>query len=287
MRIIATVVARDEADVIGPMIEHHLANGVTDILFTDNSSRDLTAQIAAGYPEVREIVVSDDMTHNQESHTTRMARLACKFRPDWIVHLDADEFWVGLGDIEPDIREDAAWATTAYVHPPVLGDGFRLDRQRYYIDFRGFAKEYKVIHRPNPKITVCHGNHKVEGVAIGITKAVSRHHYPIRSYSQFERKVVQGATALKARSFVCERWRKWLEDYDGNRLGWIYDNLVSMWRQMAFEDKRIDWAILSEIMMSYYGVQADLVVQTRQDMASAGILPEIRRWTPGAGNILL
>jgi glycosyltransferase involved in cell wall biosynthesis len=271
-RIVGTILARDEADIIGPMIEHHLSQGITDILFTDNSSKDRTLEIVSRYPEVREIAVSADMTHNQELHTTRMARLACKFEPDWIVHLDADELWCGR----------AAWATTAYVHPPVPGDLFRFDRQRHYIDFRGFAREFKVIHRPDPEIVICHGNHFVHGAPCGYTSKVYRHHYPIRSYGQFERKVIQGATALKLRGFVCERWYKWLDLHEAGLLRAHYDMLATSWREMV-DKAEADQDVLHELLVRCYGVQPEVAQETFESIATTGLKPLIKRWVPGTG----
>lgn len=279
LNLVGTIVARDEEDIIGPMIEHHVEQGIKDILFTDNSSKDRTRKIAEKYPEVREIVVSEDMTHNQESHTTRMARTACKFEPDWIIHMDADELWGGFHELEDNIKETAVWTTKAHVHPPVQGEEFNFRRQRHYIDFKGFAREYKVMHRPNPNIVVCHGNHHVQGVACGYTKAVLRHHYPIRSYKQFERKVVQGATALKARGFVCERWYKWKEMQDAGELKTHYDMLVRSWGEML-STQVIDVSSLGELLIRCYGVQPDTAEQTFTEMKEAGIYPSIRSWLP-------
>lgn len=280
VRLLATIVARDEEDIIGPMIEHHIEEGVTDILFTDNSSKDRTVEIASRYPEVREITVSDDMTHNQESHTTRMARLACKFMPDWIVHLDADEFWCGLGDVmTTPIHHEALWATKAHVHPPVPGNKFSLSQQRHYIDFRGFAREFKVIHRPNPKIVIRHGNHSVEGVECAVINSIFRHHYPIRSYDQFERKVVQGATALKARSFVCERWYKWFDQWQQGTLRSFYDLLTNGWDAMVKQDQ-IEEATMKRLLVDCYGVQHELAEETFDDLNRTGLKPQIRKWQP-------
>lgn len=282
LRIVGTIVARDEEDIIGPMIEHHLASGVTDLLATDNSSRDRTRAIMAKYPEVREITDSDDMSHNQEVHTTRMARTACKFGPDWIVHLDADEFWCNLPEIDGENHaEPVVWATTAYIHPPVPGlpEGVvRLDRMRNFIDFHGRAKEYKILHRPDPNIVVGHGNHRIIGAEGGYTMKVNRHHYPIRSYSQFERKVVQGARALQSRGFNCQRWNRWLDQYDAGILPDIYEMMAKSWHNMTKEG--INELLLKKILSTCYNVEGSVCDQIFLDLQTAGLKTLVGRWVP-------
>ena len=52
MKIIATILAKDEEDIIANQIEHHLEQGVFKILLTDNNSTDRTREIASKYKEV-------------------------------------------------------------------------------------------------------------------------------------------------------------------------------------------------------------------------------------------
>src|SRR4051812_8210794 len=114
--IVATILVKNEEDIIGANIEHHINQGVSKFIITDNGSTDATATIASRYPEVVEIISESDDCHNQSLWVTRMARLACKLKPDWIIHLDADELWMGLGNLRCDC--EVFGSTKMYLHPP-------------------------------------------------------------------------------------------------------------------------------------------------------------------------
>lgn len=211
INVVATILAKNEEDIIAQMIEHTVEQGVSHIIFTDNASTDRTRQIAENYPEVTELIDEPGDDHNQTEWVTRMARLACKFKPDWIVHLDADELWCGIQNLR---KFDAAvvGCERMYLHPPV--GWFDLHKQRFYLDFDHIPvpQECKVAHRPIEDVVVTHGNHGIEGHLESYisTTEVYRHHYPIRSYQQWERKS-QGHRALQRRGSSCKRWERWYD----------------------------------------------------------------------------
>ncbi len=193
IKIIATILAKNEEDIIGRMIEHTINQGVSQIIFTDNASTDRTREIAASYPEVVEIIDEPENDHNQTKWVTRMARLACKLKPDWIVHLDADELWCGLQNLR---KFDTAivGCEKMYLHPPAKHH-FSIEDQRFYLDFDHIPipQECKVAHRPMEDVVITHGNHGVADPTDSYTSTrdIYRHHYPIRSYQQWERKSVR------------------------------------------------------------------------------------------------
>lgn len=282
-KIVATLVVRDEEDILEDMLSHTLSEGVTHIFATDNASRDNTRHILARHPEVVDIHYSDDMTHNQETHTTRMAIKACALKPDWIVHLDADEFWCGLGDIQSH-SEHALWATTAFVHPParnVTKNQAPLRHMQKYVDFRGHAREFKVIHRPSPTVMVKHGNHGVLGLGkMGYCDEITRHHYPIRSFNQFARKVQQGTEALKARQFVCERWYLWYEEWQAGNLGKLYEAMIGAWDAFGAGDMPPE-ALLRDVLASYR-VIPQTIDNIFQGLRSGGEQAIIGTWLPSS-----
>jgi glycosyltransferase involved in cell wall biosynthesis len=226
LNIVATILAKNEEDILARNIEHHIEQGITQFVITDNKSTDRTREIAESYPEVKNVIyeISDD--HDQSKWVTRMARWACRLKPDWIVHLDADELWEGFGHLREMNDHKVVGCEKMYLHPP-------SEDMSYYLDFGpcGLPEECKVIHRPDPTIEITHGNHAVVGAKTEYTKKISRHHFPIRSIEQFERKAM-GHLALLKRGSICERWKMWYEAKEEGKLEEVYHELMEAWDEM-------------------------------------------------------
>jgi len=234
VKIVATILAKNEEDIIAKNIEHHINQGVSKFIITDNNSTDKTRSIIEKYSEVIEIIDEKEEDHNQSKWVTRMARIACKLNPDWIVHLDADEFWCGLSELRY-TQEKYIGNTRVFIHPPV-GCSFDFLKMRFYLDFENFKDlpgECKIVHRPDPNLVISHGNHGFENkVKVVYPHKIWRHHYPIRSYNNFVKKAVGGTKALKNRGAVCERWKKWNDLYEQGKLYDVYKKICDNWQDM-------------------------------------------------------
>lgn len=265
IKIVATILFRNEEDILGPMIEHHIEQGVTQFIVTDNASTDNSRAVTARYPEVVEIIDEPDDTHNQSVWVTRMARLACRLNPDWIVHLDADEFWCNLAKLK-NLTTEVAHCQTMYLHPP------NRENMKSYLDFDQIPipQETKVAHRPNPQITVLHGNHGVLGdLSVTNTKVVSRHHYPIRSLTQWERKA-KGHLALMKRNAPCERWRQWHDLLEKSELSSSYTTLLDAWADYRQSPNYHSFRTL----LNYWATPEMVEFFT----GNQGLLPAIKEW---------
>jgi glycosyltransferase involved in cell wall biosynthesis len=264
LRVVATLLARDEEDIIARNIEHHLEHGVSQIILTDNMSKDRTREIAAKYKEVVEIIEAKEDDHRQSEWVTRMARLACKLKPDWIIHLDADELWCGLSQLRT-IQGEAFGSTKMFLHPPhTSGD------MRHYLNFEGLGLpgECKIGHRPNENVVIDHGNHGCN-LKVDYTTYVWRHHYPIRSCKQFIRKTVDGHEALLRRKSICERWQKWYNLYLDGSLGAFYEKICGHWESMIREPNTEDLLVMLDMWST-----SEVVDMFKR----SGLLPAIGEW---------
>ena len=96
MKLIMTLLVRDEEDIIRANILYHLDRGVDFIIATDNNSRDSTPSILMDFQRqgCLHLISETDDDYSQSEWVTRMARMAATdFGADWIINSDADEFW--------------------------------------------------------------------------------------------------------------------------------------------------------------------------------------------------
>ncbi|MFM9110985.1 MAG: glycosyltransferase family 2 protein, partial [Prochlorococcaceae cyanobacterium] len=92
MRLILTLLCRDEDDIIEQMLAFHLSRGVDLVIATDNGSRDGTRAILERYRRSGVLLLIDEpsLTHDQAPWVTRMARMAANdCGADWVINADA------------------------------------------------------------------------------------------------------------------------------------------------------------------------------------------------------
>jgi archaellum component FlaC len=207
MKLVMTLLVRDEADVIGANLEYHLAQGVDFVIVTDHGSEDGTSEILREYERlgVAKVIRDEEEGHHQSSRVTRMAEIArVEHRADWVIHNDADEFWWPLVG---DLRDVFSSLSPQFGQIEVQRRNFRplvdgegpfysqlLYREAQSFTPRGTVLESKVAHRPHPDVVIAPGNHSIRGVdllTVPAGEVLEIFHFPMRSYEQFERKVVQ------------------------------------------------------------------------------------------------
>ena len=78
MKLVMTLLARDEADVVGANVDFHLNAGVDFVVATDNRSQDGTTDILEAYARGRQLhLIREEGEYLQQAEwVTRMARLA-------------------------------------------------------------------------------------------------------------------------------------------------------------------------------------------------------------------
>ena len=212
MKIAMTMMVRDEVDIIAPMIEHHLRQGVDVIIATDNGSVDGTTEILEKYAARGHVVLRHDPVHRKQQGVvvTQMARDAASiYGADWVLNADADEFWMPkdpaltLRDVFVNLNKGIQSFLVEVVDmtgPPALA-GTGLQRLLYR-DLRS-TKELNAVglhshstpnavHVGDPSVTVVQGNHLVSLASLGTPPpelAIEVLHFPWRSWAQFSRKV--------------------------------------------------------------------------------------------------
>ena len=245
MKLVMTLLVRDEQDIVRENLDFHLAQGVDQVIVTDNGSEDATAEILREY-EARGVVrllfeASDD--YSQGRWVTRMARLAATEGADWVINNDADEFWwPRAGSLKSTFEQlgDQVGVLVArrqnFVPRPEDGRPFweRMTlRERESLNPLGKPLPPKLAHRAHPGITVAQGNHKVEGAELGERLddgSIEILHFPMRTYAQFENKIVKGGRAYARNRELPERtgrtWRRLYETWEQGGLRDHYDENV-------------------------------------------------------------
>jgi len=279
-KLLATLLVKNEEDILEHTIKHHISLGIEAFIITDNNSTDKTKEIAHSFKEVFKVFDEPDETHHQEKHVTKMAHYACKFKPEWIVHLDADEFWNGFEYLD-EIKQNGVASTIAYIHPPIKSDPkFDPIAQRFFLDMKeiqSVMEETKILHRPSEKISIHHGNHWMDNIEGEIlrTEKIYRHHYPLRNYKQLVSKAIKGHEAMISRNAYCGRWGNWYDLYKNNKLEKKFEIIVENWKKMTQEG--INKETIAEMVSFYAGSDEGL---ERILDALEKITPEIKEWTP-------
>jgi hypothetical protein len=218
MKIVATMMVRDEADLVAAMVEYHVDQGVDLIIVTDNASLDGTTEILQAYADLGVVELHHDPVHRKQQGVlvTAMARRAfAEHGADWVLNLDADEF---LRAVDPDLTVRQALqgipvelgAFTTPVSnlvgaPAQRGSGvdrltwrdLRTDDALKLVGINAQPTP-NAVHRGDPEVTVSQGNHFVSLASAGQPDpafALEVLHLPWRSWDQLERKVVNAGRA--------------------------------------------------------------------------------------------
>ena len=216
MTVFGVSLVKDEADIIGPTIEHMLTQ-VDRIIVADNLSTDGTRAVLETYPI--QVIDDDEPAHLQGQKMTALALAAMAQGADWIVPFDADEWWYSpFAARVADILEGLApkWdvaAATLYNHVATRID--KADETDPYRRIQWREREPlalpKVACRADPELRIGEGNHWAEypgGTTCHRNELVVRH-FPYRSAEQMVRKVRNGARALAAANLPRDTGAHW------------------------------------------------------------------------------
>ena len=215
MKLIQTLVVRDEIDIVDAQISYHLNAGVDFVIATDHESYDGTTDVLESYARDACLLRIPESGENRESAwRTRMARLAAtEHGADWVINTDADEFWMPrAGTLKETFaavpREyGVVWALSRHFPPRPDDARFFAERMTYRVSARAaindptspYRPHLKAAHRGDPGIGVGFGSHTVHSRwrALHHWHPADVLHFPFRSLEQWERKGVRRARGDK------------------------------------------------------------------------------------------
>ncbi len=259
MKLVMAMKVRDEADVIEHNLRYHRAQGVDEFIVTDNGSTDGTAEVLRSYSDVGLLRVieepSADFRTDAHGWVTRMARLAAtEMEADWVVHVDADEFWWPVGGSLKEVLTEVP-ERFGVVLAPRPEYAARPEREGSFLD-RLTVREArsrlrpKIAHRALEAVTLHRGAHDIDVERAEGTRHAGRAvmravkpdrfdaeadlvwapifparvlHFPIRSFEQYKRRV---ETTIFHGGFSDKAHDELREQYEAGRLPELYDQLV-------------------------------------------------------------
>lgn len=256
MKLVMTLLVRDEEDTLEAHLTYHLQQGVDFIIVTDNRSVDGTRDILRRYESsgTIRVIQEDGDDYSQGRWVTRMARMAyTEYGADWVINSDADEFWwPQRADLKSALADVPR--ITRLVHAerhdfvPVAADGRPFHarmtvRRKKSFNALGDPLPTKVAHRAHPRITVTQGNHEAyrtklaaslslarRSISLAGTRPIEILHFPLRTYEQFQNKIAKGGRAYRKNqslpAMVGASWRYLFDLYEEGKLPDYYTKQV-------------------------------------------------------------
>ena len=212
--IVMTLLVRNEQDIIAENILFHHHQGVQQFIVMDNLSSDDTVAIVKELSEwiPIELIHQEDDTYSQGEWVTEMARSAAiKYKADWVINNDADEFWMFpsldakayLSNVDQGVdglvvkRHNAVLLKDinhqGWLAHPAFSDQFEVDSMNQL----GRSLPGKCLHRALEGITVEQGNHSIRGYQgrIDHVSDLCILHFPYRRFDHYCSKILLGGAA--------------------------------------------------------------------------------------------
>lgn len=236
-RVVLTLLARDEADIVGATIDFHLAAGVDLVVALDNGSTDGTKELLERYASQGRLhLIVEPGVISQEEQMTRMARMAAsELEADWVINTDADEFWYPRSGTLKDVFAAApTWVGKVHARwwhfPPRPGSGHFAERMTARLCVAKpprYHTHVKTAHRGDPEVVVAGGNHDAFGRKLRGRRRwhpIDVLHFPLRSKDQLARKFARRLEITP--NDESERYREAYDAIVNGRIDELWDSYV-------------------------------------------------------------
>ena len=285
MRLVLTLLVRDEIDVIKGMLDYHLAHGVDHIIITDNGSVDGTYEICREYARRSKVhlMVEPPSDFSQHRWVSRMANIAHdKYAADWVIHADADEMFVPAYPYK-NLKDTLKYTPSNVSVLKIPRHDFvpfnrsmqksphieMIYRKSISLNLHGAPLPPKVIHRGAKDVQISQGNHEVTGNGLGESNRcdeLSVYHYPIRSCQQFHNKVSNGGSGYNQNTELDPgigfHKRYWYDLFLENKLTDVY------FKEHFLAPEQVQQSLLKRDLVEDYCVadyfQSQYLVKLRQ-----------------------
>lgn len=206
-RLIMTLLVKNEDDIVDETIKFHLNSGVDFIIATNNNSTDKTRDILLKYQQrgVLELIDEAGENFDQVKWVDRMIRIAIdKYKADWIINVDADEFWYSrYGNLKLAMPEPKDF-NAVYINCLHIAHSNENNDGEFKVPFNvkgNYMCNWKCFHTAKGYELIAGGNHDVK-MKFGYKKYFATldvfvFHFWVRSYEQYERKVIKTFEAIE------------------------------------------------------------------------------------------
>lgn len=248
-RLLMTLLVKNEAQMLEHNLEFHHRMGVDGFIVTDNNSTDETPEILERYRRrgwILEIIQETATDYEQKQWVDRMVWLAkTKYRADWIINADADEFWYApSGLLKSEMEHTSANVLacemrSVYPEDNVPWTAWRRT-VRYVADYETYGLSlYSIFERQNKKVAhrtagylqISMGNHKVKMLPQRERRShIVVYHYNVRGRAQFMTKMINGGKQLEQHKgrHGGRHWRYFYALYKAGRLEEEYNRVIGL-----------------------------------------------------------
>ena len=251
---------RNEVDLVRVNVEYHRAQGVDRFLLLDNGSTDGTTDVLQDLARTFPLEWAPYRgPFHQHVLLTRLAREAVSRGADWVIPVDADEFWSAPGGT---LREALSSAPAGKIQVPIinfvqhrgrrqttpdalLGMTRRVsepigpaERAEEFVESEQIAYvehvyQHKWISSASSSLRIDWGNHIVDGSGDVVTGAgrIVCLHAPLRSFEVLQAKIDAGRPSEEVKDYFDMAWhlRRW------RRMSWE-NRLEEEWHANSYDD---------------------------------------------------